>query len=313
MYISAASSISFQNSFRNKGFSDQLLEMGDEQTIIYPDYSPFIPAMDRRRMSEGTKMSVACAIDCLSQINLQQPDAVIVGTALGSSNHTKKFLDKIASAEGGLISPTSFIQSTHNTFAGQISLLLKNHGYNTTHTQNSLSFEQALIDSTLCIGEGAKNVLVGGVDENEPILYHLPVRLKKSDIKVGYGASFFVLSLDKKDDFSAKLLAVESYSGVKNVNVFADQVLQQNEIKSDEIDLVLYSSCEQNIEVELSSFFPKSSLIDFQKYCGVYLSNSSFALHLAFDFLQQEKGVKTVLVYNNLISENLGLLLLKRV
>ena len=162
MHITASSTISHQPTFRNKGFSLGLSELKPVSELITPDYSAFIPAMDRRRMSQVLKMAIACSIDCLEQAGLSQPDAIIVGTSMGCCVHTKNFLDKILSANEGLLSPTSFIVSTHNTIAGQISLLLKNHGYNMTHTQNSLSFEQGLIDGMLCIKNGCSNVLVGG-------------------------------------------------------------------------------------------------------------------------------------------------------
>src|ERR671912_478259 len=165
MFIRAASTISHQPTFRNNGFSSQLLELNSSSEIIHPDYNPIIPVMARRRMSDVLKMAIACTKDCLSQIGLEQPDAIIVGTSLGSNHFTKNFLDKIISANGSIPAPTSFIVSTHNTIAGQISLMLENFNYNITHSQNSLSFEQALIDGLLSVKEGCANVLVGGADE----------------------------------------------------------------------------------------------------------------------------------------------------
>jgi len=197
MHITASSTISHQPTFRNKGFSLELSELKPVSELITPDYSLFIPAMDRRRMSQVLKMSIACSMDCLEQAALSQPDAIIVGTSMGCCVHTKNFLDKILSANGGPLSPTKFIVSTHNTIAGQVSLLLKNHGYNMTHTQNSLSFEQGLIDGMLCINNGSRNVLVGGADEEEHAIYNMKERLEDENIHSACGASFFVLSNEK--------------------------------------------------------------------------------------------------------------------
>ena len=194
MYISAASTISHHPTFRNKGFSLQLQELDSPSQLISPDYGAFIPAMDRRRMSDVQKMSIACSLDCLQQAGISQPDAIIVGTSMGCCVNVRSFLDKILSANGGPLSPTSFIVSTHNTVAGQIALLLKNHGYNMTHTQNSLSFEQALMDAMLGIKDGFEHVLVGGADEEEESLYNMRARLKNDQLHLVSGASFFILS-----------------------------------------------------------------------------------------------------------------------
>src|SRR5215211_5509305 len=129
MFINAASTISYQPTFGNNGFSLSWKEIDASSELIIPDYNEFIPAMDRRRMSHVQKMSIACAMDCLEQVELKQPEAIIVGTSMGCSINTKNFLDKILDAGEGPLSPTSFIVSTHNTIAGQIALLLKNHGY----------------------------------------------------------------------------------------------------------------------------------------------------------------------------------------
>ena len=48
-----------------------------------------------------------------------------------------------------ILTPTSFIQSTHNTVGGQIALELQCKGYNFTYVHGSNSFESALLDAKL--------------------------------------------------------------------------------------------------------------------------------------------------------------------
>ena len=48
-----------------------------------------------------------------------------------------------------ILTPTSFIQSTHNTVGGQIALGLECKGYNFTYVHASISFESALLDAQL--------------------------------------------------------------------------------------------------------------------------------------------------------------------
>jgi 3-oxoacyl-[acyl-carrier-protein] synthase II len=318
MYITASSTISHQPTFRNKGFSSGLSELNPTSELITPDYSAFIPAMERRRMSQVLKMSIACSIDCLEQAELKQPDAIIVGTSMGCCVHTKNFLDKIISANDGPLSPTSFIVSTHNTIAGQISLLLKNHGYNMTHTQNSLSFEQALMDGILCISEGCSNVLVGGADEEENTIYNMKERLKNENLELGCGASFFILSKEKINPASVNLVDVASFGLTDNSSGAIMEFLHSNNLSADEIDLVLYANSEAKKTTELEVIFGKRKIFDYLKIAGTYYTNSAFAMHYGIDVLSQNnhpvfgEGVNRVLVCNNLIPENSGLILLDK-
>ncbi|MEP7232219.1 MAG: beta-ketoacyl synthase chain length factor [Ginsengibacter sp.] len=316
MYITASSTISHQPTFRNKGFSLELSELKPVSELITPDYGPFITPMDRRRMSQVLKMSIACSMDCLEQAGLSQPDAIIVGTSMGCCIHTKNFLDKILSANDGPLSPTSFIVSTHNTIAGQISLLLKNHGYNMTHTQNSLSFEQGLVDGMLCINSGYHNVLVGGSDEEEDSLYNIKERLGNNNIHLTCGASFFILSDEKGKHDSITLADVGSFGLINDSIFIIKKFLDSNNLLIEEIDLVLYANSEQKKTEEIKLLFGPDKIFDYQKIAGTWFTNSAFALDYGIDILSHRKhpvfgeGIRKVLVCNNLIPENLGLILL---
>jgi len=316
MFITASSTISHQPTFRNKGFSSELLELKPASELIAPDYSTFIPAMDRRRMSDVLKMSITCSIDCLEQAGLSQPDGIIVGTSMGCCVHTKNFLDKIISANEGLISPTSFIVSTHNTIAGQISLLLKNHGYNMTHTQNSLSFEQGLIDAMLCINDGYDNVLVGGADETEEAIYNMRARLNDEKVHLSFGASFFILSNKKNDSASVNLVDAGSFGLIDDSSEIIREFLDSNNLSTEEIDLVLYSNSDQKKTEELKTIFGDRKIFDYQKITGTYFTNAAFAMNYGIDILLHKnhpifgERISKILVCNNLIPENLGLILL---
>ena len=318
MYITAASTISHQPTFRNKGFSLNLSEPDPSSELITPDYSAFIPAMERRRMSQVLKMAIACSVDCLQQAGIDQPDAIIVGTSMGCCLHTKNFLDKIFFANDGPVSPTSFIVSTHNTIAGQISLLLKNHGYNITHTQNSLSFEQSLMDGILGIKEGFKNVLVGGADEEENAIYNMRQRLNDKKLHLTSGSSFFVLSEKKNDRDSITVFDVGSFGLIHDPSGKIIEFLNSNNLTADEIDLVLYANTEAKKTEELEMIFGKNKIFDYQKITGTYYTSSAFAMHYGIDMLLQNEhpelgeGINKILVCNNLIPGNLGLILLDK-
>jgi len=58
-------------------------------------------------------------------------------------------------------------------------LIIKNHAYNMTHTQNNIILSKVLMDGMLCINDGYSNVLVGGASEKEEdAIYNIKTRLR---------------------------------------------------------------------------------------------------------------------------------------
>jgi 3-oxoacyl-[acyl-carrier-protein] synthase II len=113
MYIRSTGNVSPQGSF------DQLLHApasysGDKLSCMEPDYSSFIDPKQIRRMSRIIKMGVAAAFDCLKDTGVSVPDAIITGTAYGCLADTDIFLTRLIENNEELLSPTAFIQSTHN-------------------------------------------------------------------------------------------------------------------------------------------------------------------------------------------------------
>jgi 3-oxoacyl-[acyl-carrier-protein] synthase II len=315
MYIKSSSTISHQPTFKNPGFSDGITPLCKDDLVKDPDYREYISANSRRRLSPVLKMALACSKECVTAQDISDIDAIIVGTGLGSNHQTTRFLDKVFGANGGLISPTAFTLSTANSIAGQISIQLKNHGYNNTHTQSTLSFEQALIDGSLCLHEGMDLALVGAADEFVLSLFNL---FKYLNVREGIntiGASFYLLSKEKPSQNPIRIIDVASIGRIptenieKEISAFLDK---NNVIK---VDVVLYSSTNAETQPILNRKFPNADITDFVQYSGVYLTNSAFALNYAVDLLSHSKSnhgerpVQTILICNNLFHENLGLIL----
>jgi len=323
-YILSSSTISHQNTFEKKGFSASISALNNLSELIQPNYKDYIESSMLRRMSGIIRMSICCALDCIKQSAIKEPEAIIVGTGLGCLFDTENFLNNMLTANDNLISPTSFIQSTHNTIAGQLSILLKNHNYNMTHTQNSLSFERAIQDGMLCLDEGKGSVLVGAADEHTKILDDISKKLDYTGLHLTSGASFFMISKNKNVNTNVKIAATAAYRGAISINDTITDFFTENEITSDTIDLILYSSIDVSLKKNLHAFFNETLLLDYQKYCGIYFSNSAFAVHLAIDILEQKKvkfefitdeskNIKRILVCNNLNDANLGLTLIESI
>ncbi|MEO6686374.1 MAG: beta-ketoacyl synthase chain length factor [Dyadobacter sp.] len=318
MYITAASTISHQPTFKNAGFSKSIEPLKNDSELISPNFKEYIDAGLLRRMSKILRISVTAAKDCLQQAEIDQPGAIIVGTGLGCLQDTEKFLNNFLTIEG-LLPPTSFIQSTHNTIAGQISLSIGNHGYNMTHSQNTLSFEHALIDAGLLLGEENDNIIVGAADEYIEILNEIGEQLNlKSEINLTSGASFFIVSKEKSDKSTAKIKDVETFGLVQDIEESIENFLSNNNLNQSEIDLILYSDFNDlknsgQVSDVIKRFGNNSELINYTNLIGAYPSNSAFALHYAVDRIQGNDKIKIVLIINGLNKINLGLTLIESI
>lgn len=303
-YINAISSISHQDSFENRGFSENLKTLSKDDELIDPDYKKYIDAKLIRRMSKILRMGVGCTHSCLIQSAVETPEAIIVGTGLGCLTDTMKFLNTYITIEG-LLPPTSFIQSTHNTIAGQISLSIKNHGYNTTYTQNTLSFEVALEDAMLCLDEGMDNILIGAADEYIPFFQETPF----AGLNLTSGATFLILSRKKTSQTIAKVSGTKTIVNPTSIAEEVDVFLEAQKTEIADIDQVYYStpfdSEKEDTPLQIES-------IKLKDVAGVYPTNAALGLHIATDKIAEEK-VSKALICNNLTKNNLGLTLVEAV
>ena len=125
-----------------------------------------IPPAAARRMAKGIKMGVVASKISFKEAGLDNVDAIITGTGMGCVRDSEKFVSAIIDNNEQYLTPTSFIQSTHNTVGGQIALGIGCKGYNFTYVHASNSFESALLDAKFNVRiDEANIILVGGVDE----------------------------------------------------------------------------------------------------------------------------------------------------
>lgn len=126
----------------------------------------FVSPIESRRMGKLMKASLLTSLKCLKKADYIIPDAIIVATKFGMLENGEKILDCLdINGEKG-ISPTLFMQSTHNTIAGTMAIRFKSHGYNITYSQGEDSLGWAIKDANKLLSEGkVKTVLVGLHDE----------------------------------------------------------------------------------------------------------------------------------------------------
>ena len=141
----------------------------------------YVPPMQARRMGKLMKAATLTSLKALCEAGTDCPDAIITATAYGMLETSERFLrDMVENGEQGL-SPTLFMQSTHNTIGSQIAIRTKCHGYNITYSQGAQSLEWALRDARRLIATGkAETVLVGCHDEATPTFRSIMQRMGAS-------------------------------------------------------------------------------------------------------------------------------------
>ena len=131
-------------------------------------------------MGKLMKAATITSLKALRAAGIESPDAIITATAYGMLETSEKFLIDMLENGEETLSPTLFMQSTHNTLSSAIAIRTKCHGYNVTYSQGKDSLEWALRDARRLLASGkAKTVLVGCHDEATPTFQEFFRRMGK--------------------------------------------------------------------------------------------------------------------------------------
>ncbi|MEN8119817.1 MAG: beta-ketoacyl synthase chain length factor [Bacteroidota bacterium] len=333
VFINSAEAITPQNTFDTKEFLTNINELKEDYfTCIRPDYKEYISPKLLRRMSKVVRMGIASSKMALQTANIEQPDAIIVGTGMGCLDDTVKFLDQIIENNESLLNPTPFIQSTHNTVSGQIALLLGCKNYNFTFTQQDVSFETALVDTFLILQEKkGSNILLGGIDEVTEKTYRLQEKagctkvptdnILKSNTKgyiPGEGSCFFTLSNQESDKNIAKVTAISVFNKIDDRNTLPkdlQEILSENNISINDIDILISGVngdvSEDKNYASIQQIFKESLHVGYKNLIGEYDTASSFAMWLGTKIIQNQlipnavkinsiskKSIETVLIHS---------------
>jgi 3-oxoacyl-[acyl-carrier-protein] synthase II len=298
MYIHAASAISPQPVFRQTGLLNAPIALtGNRYTCTEPDYATLIEPKLIRRMSRIIRMGVATAMDALQQAGLKDPSAILTGTAYGCLEDTGIFLKRLVENKEEMLTPTAFIQSTHNTVGAQVALLLKCHSYNNTYVQRGHSFESAVLDTWLLLKEDATaNVLFGAADETTNESFTLLERFGLFRRQAsGEGACYFVAGVKQQAGSFAKFGGVKTLFHPEELEVgdAIHELLRENNLSASSVDLVLSGRSEADEQDVFYGMVEKAVLSAtpvgyFKSLCGEYPTASAFAFWLAANCLRQQ-------------------------
>ena len=338
MYIQGTGNISAQKTFGHLPFLTEPVEYsGNRLSCIEPDYKEYIDAKQIRRMSRIIRIGVAAAMECLKEAGVKSPDAIVTGTAYGCLEDTGLFLAKMVEFKEEFLTPTAFIQSTHNTIGAQIGLMLQCNNYNNTFVHRGFSFESALLDGMMLLQEKeAANVLVGAVDEitatshtvlnrfgfykQEPVSNLNLYESKSKGTIAGEGAAFFLLANEPSGTAYAKLDGLKTFykpTGIEEIENNILSFLDVHSIALNEIDLVLTGKNgdmrSDKIFAQLQqSIFNKKELISFKHLCGEYPTSTAFAFWVAANIIKtgtvpavfdhkgaKENKINRILIHNH--------------
>ncbi|MES2513441.1 MAG: beta-ketoacyl synthase chain length factor [Bacteroidota bacterium] len=348
-YIDGTGCISAQNSIDNEWFFDSVnLAKGDYFDAVEPSYKEYIAPNLLRRMGRAIKMGVAAANLAIKQAEATKVDAIITGTGLGCFEDSERFLLALLNNDEQFLTPTSFIQSTHNTVGSQIALIMKCHDYNFTYVHRGFSFESTLQDAMMLFAEGKETILVGGIEEHTPNFILLNRKAHKfqdqktgsafwnsttQGIQMSEGTAFFVLNKTKSEKSLASLDGIQTLYKPKNEEEIFHKItafLRAHDLTLSQIDVTLMGfSGDVNFDSKLQKLLPsiekQSIAACYKNVSGEYHTASAFAMWTATKIIEKQQlpkvlsisgkvpsKVKHVLIVNQYLDINYSFTLLSQ-
>lgn len=325
IYINGLSSVSFQEQAKNFDLSNMLEIKQGINLAKQPSYKDLMPPASLRRMSKGVKMGMYAAKMALQESDIETPDAIITGTGLGCLIDSEKFLELLLENDENHLTPTAFIQSTHNTVGGQIALQMGCKGYNFTYVHQNSSFESALLDAFLQIKAAElENALVGGIDEAGVSTYrnlqiaekiNTEKQLFETGVNAAEGATFFFLNKEATEESYAEIVDISVENTIDNQRI--ETFLSDNNVAIHNVGYIFLGSCELAVDKEyfspFESLFPTAEKILYKRYVGHHHTASAFGLLLAAEHIKKQvSNEKYTLLYNQFEGKDHSLILLKK-
>ncbi len=322
LYINGIGCISPQHTCNPFEFLTEIKEYSTNRMVcVDGDYTRFFDAGSMRRMGRLMRYGTAAGLLALEDSAVQVPGAISTGTGWGLPEVSQKFLRSLIEAEETIVSPTTFIQSTHNTVSSNIALLRTCLAHNNTFSHKGFSFESALIDAQLLVSEHMDNILVGAYDEVSDYKYASMKKTKEvrglpcssldifgeagHGIIAGEGAAFFVLSKTPSNNCYGLFAGNQSFfnPSAKEAEEYILAFVKQHSLKLQDIDVVI-----TGINGDTATDYPRmtinknlfnaSTIVVFKHLCGEYMTASSFAFYLAAQMMNKQRIPDEVILNN---------------
>lgn len=322
IYTLSATQISIQEPLNETWFESAKTYSQPHIRAIEPDFKDYINPITARRMSPIIKRAIATSKRALAAADINMPDAIICGTGLGCVENTEKFLNALTFNGEQLLQPTHFIQSTHNTIASQIALMLECHGYNNTYVHRGISFESALLDAAIQLQLGeAKTVLVGGHDELTPGYFELLKKIgywrknvsdtlticnrREAGTFCGEGSTMLLLGTIPNNNTLAQLNAIEvlyqptlEIIGEKIHTMLSDSGLSITDL--DAVFMGVNGDIENDEVYDhiTANFFAGKPVCAYKNVCGEYFTAPAFGTYAAAQCIKHNNIPATMFTTN---------------
>ncbi len=327
IYVLSAKQISVQQPLCEDWMTQPVVYQQPFNRSIDPSFKDYISPIEARRMGKILKRAIATSKEAIKASGLDSVDAIITGTGYGCIENTEFFLEALSKDGEQMLSPTYFMQSTHNTISSLVAIQTKNHGYNVTYAHKGISFDSALQDAVLQMRLGKINsALIGGHDELTETFYRILKKggmMGKDDEMCGEAAVSVVLST-KNDNYLCKLV---------NFNMLHKPTMEKLKAvaKDFQADYILTGISGNNKSdklylTETKELFGDAKLLKYKHIFGESFTSSGIAVYVAAHCLKAGKipahlfvnqteicGKKPskILIFNHSDGNNYSLTLLK--
>ena len=309
VYIQAAEQISIQNPLSETWMEEPLHYSEPLVKAVNPQFRDYMAAGEVRRMGGLMKRALVTTLQVLKKTGIEHPDAVMTGTSIGSLDYTERFLDAMTENGEETMSPTWFMQSTHNTVGSSLAIYTKTHGYNVTYSHGSISFDLAVQDAWMQLQLGKiGNALVGGHDEMVEHYFNCLQKAgyvgQEGQVPCGEVAMSMLLTTDEQAGHLCELAGIRlcHKPSKETLQQQIDSLLAEAQLTMDDLDAVMTgvngkpandSLYQQTVE----TFFAGKQLLTYKDLFGENYTVSALGLYAAAHLVNKGKA-KSILLLN---------------
>lgn len=291
IFIQAATQISMQQPLSEQWMTDPVLQNELLVKAVNPVFRDFIPVNEARRMGSFIKRAIVTSLKVLKDSGMEHPDAIVTGTSIGSLEYTERILDGMTENGEESLSPTFFMQSTHNTVGSAIAIYTKTHGYNTTYSHGQLSFDLALRDAEMQLQMGTcSTALVGGHDEMTEAYFTLLQKTgylgQEGMVACGEVAVSVLLTADNTTDRLCELAGIRIFreAGIKHCATILDTMLQEAGMTTSDISAIMTgingNKPNDRFYADITqALFPDKPLLRYKHLFGENYTASAFGVY----------------------------------
>lgn len=324
VFIQAAEQVSIQEPLSERWMTEPLSYDEPLVKAQNPAFRDYMAANEARRMGGLMKRALVTTLKVLKETGIEHPDAIITGTCLGSLDYTERILDAMLENGEEALSPTHFMQSTHNTVGSALAIYTKTHGYNTTYSHGSISFDLTVQDAWMQMQLGKiSTALVGGHDEMTEGYFSKLQQVKyvgvEGMVPCGEMAMSMLLNTDPSVDYLAELAGIRMSfrpSG-EQLQQQLDSLLAQAGMTLDDVSLVMTGmngnpANDQLYKPMLETLLADKPTMDYKRVFGENYAASALGLYAASHLLKQKDELKAILLLNLTLTGDCSMMLVKK-